>query len=151
MGRAELGAFRVDSDQSDVIPAGQTWIHVGPGRTGASGFTGEVDAFQVTAGGDVAGFTPLSRTVSGDRAGYGYGSSSGFLYIFGGRGGPNRGGISAELDGPTTLRPGAWNSLGIDMSEARVFMGSAQESAFYYIAGGSDGTNALSSVDQTVQ
>jgi hypothetical protein len=49
------------------------------------------------------------------------------------------------------LRPGAWNSLGIDMSDPRIFMATAQESAFYFIAGGWDGTAALSSVDTTVQ
>jgi hypothetical protein len=151
--KAEIGAYRVTSDQSSFVPAGQTMIYIGPGRTGA-GFTGVLESFQVAAGGNVAAFINLNRNVSSSRSGYGFGTSSNFLYIFGGAGGDSSGdGISAELNGASTLRPGAWNSLGISMSDDRVFMSTTQESAFYFTAGGWDSnTNtALTSVDQTVQ
>jgi hypothetical protein len=111
-----------------------------------------LESFQVPAGGNPAAFTDLDRSVSSSRSGYGFGAGSDFLYIFGGAGGDaSSNGISAELASQTTLRPGAWNSLGIDMSEARVFFSTAQESAFFFSAGGWDGAQALSSVDQTVQ
>ena len=151
-GKAEIGSFRVTNDQTSVIPAGETWIYVGPGRTGATTTTGDLEAFAVVAGGDIAGFTPMNRSISTARAGYGAGTSSEFLYIFGGQGGnASNDGISAELSAPTNLLPGAWNSLGISMSDPRVFMGTTQESAFYFIAGGWSGTAPLASVDQTVQ
>ena len=150
--KAELESFHVTSDQTAVVAPGETWLYVGPGRTGAASITGAVEAFVVMAGGDIAAFTPLNRSVSSNRAGYGAGASSGFLYIFGAQqGDASNDGVSAELATPTTLLPGAWNSLGISMSDPRVFMSVAQESAFYFVAGGWDGVAPLASVDQTVQ
>ena len=157
--RAELSTFVVTGADTAVVPADRTWIYVGPGRGPAGLYDGMI-AFEVPADGVPTGFLTVNRVPS-SRAGYASGASNGFLYIFGGQqGGPSNGGISAEMCStaspqcvtlPPDLRSGAWNSLGISMSDLRVFHDLAQESAFYFVAGGSDGTNALRSVDQTVQ
>ncbi len=158
--RAELGAMRVTHADLEVIPEGEVWVFLGPGRTD-HGISRGVEAAPINAAGALGAFIQTDE-VNGDLAGYGYGSASGFLFLFGARGGPSDGGISAEIcrsadapgcgrdpNEPPDIRN--WNNLGVNMSEARIHMGSTQESAFFFIVGGSDGARALRSVDQTVQ
>ncbi|MEZ4469507.1 MAG: IPT/TIG domain-containing protein [bacterium] len=158
-GRAELGAVRVTHADVAVVPDGQPWLFVGPGRTNG-GTSRAVDAAGVEPDGSLT-FIPTDE-VSGDFAGYGSGGANGFLFLFGGRGGPTDGGISGEIcrsandpgcnrapDEPADIRN--WNNLGVRLTEPRQFMGSAQESAFFFVAGGAGAMGALDSVDQTVQ
>jgi hypothetical protein len=77
--------------------------------------------------------------------------------MFGGQNGaPSKKGFSAELCETASclpdLLPGAWNALGPGNDLAvRIYMGSAQESAFFFLAGGHDGSSALNTTEQTVQ
>lgn len=161
-GKAYLGSFEVRNFDTSAVAPGSTWIYAGPGEGAGGTFVNDLEAFEVSASGDIPSLQTVNRPVSGSRAGYGFGASNGFLYIFGGQGGlASNGGISATLcevvqgpcaNVPPDLQSGAWNSLGISMSDARLYPSTAQESAFYFIAGGSDGTGAaLDSVDTTVQ
>ncbi len=160
-GRAELGAYLVSNIDNPAVSPGRTWVFVGAGRS-QGGFSRAVEAQEVPANGDLGAFI-LTDSVNNDRAGYGYGAANGFLFVFGGQGGgPSDGGISGELcrseDDPSCGQaPGEppdirnWNNLGVRLSQSRVYMGSAQESAFFFVAGGFDGVAATRSVDQTVQ
>ncbi|RMG10855.1 MAG: hypothetical protein D6729_18890 [Deltaproteobacteria bacterium] len=157
--RAYVGAWLVDEVDLPPVGAGNHWIYVGPGE-GPLGATGAVDAAQVPAGGDIPAFTAVNRSVSNDRRGAGYGDGSGFLYLFGGGTGGSDSGVSAEMctstgsgcsSVPPDLEPDAWNSLGISMSEPRVYCAAAQESAFFFVSGGYNGVAVTASVDRTVQ
>lgn len=163
--RADLGTWRVTHDDVLAIPEGHTWIYLGPGSTSGGGDVSTVEAFEVPPGGDPAVFTPV--TGKGGRTGAGYLDGNGFLFLFGGGNGgtPSSGGVSAEIcraggdpsgcsAGPPELRN--WTSEGTSMSENRVFMGTAQESAFFFVAGGCTAScatapNVTRSVDQTVK
>ena len=157
--RAELGAWIVNSADSDAVSGADVWLYIGPGRIDG-GFSGAVDASLV---GNDGSLTAISASDgSGNFAGYGYGDAHGLLFMFGGAGGSaSSGGNSATLCGPGSpggcgalpdLEPGAWNSLGGGAPTAlRVYMGSAQESAFFFVAGGTDGAVTLSTAEQTLQ
>lgn len=154
--RAELGATLVTHADLTQVPEGLPLVFVGPGRTNG-GYSRAVDAATVEPDGTL-NFAP-TEAVSGDFAGYGMGSANGFLFVFGGRAGPTDGGISGEIcrsgmapgcnQGPPAIRN--WNNLGVRLTGPRQFMGSAQESAFFFVAGGTDGAQALATVNQTVQ
>ncbi|MFO0745031.1 MAG: hypothetical protein U1F43_05050 [Myxococcota bacterium] len=149
-------------------PAGRTWIYVGPGRTAGS-TTDAIDAGLVLSDGrlgtlvgasETPGLVAPAKRPSG-AAGYGVGVANGFLFTFGGAGGAaSKGGISGEMClglGVGGCNPDRlpevrnWNSLGVDMTVSRVWMGSVQESAFFFIAGGFDGVAVTRRVDTTVQ
>jgi hypothetical protein len=158
--RAELAAVAVTNADTSAVAAGDAWIFVGPGRS-AAGFARNVEAGRVQAGGDLGAFVATDNA-SGDLAGYGAGQAHGFLFAFGGRGGaPSDAGLSADLchpgdagcaggpPDPPDLR--SWNNLGVRLGSPRAYMGSAQESAFFFLAGGTDGRVALRTVEAAVQ
>lgn len=159
--RADLGVFQVDEvDLAAVLP-GQTWLFVGPGDTGGGNVARDVDAAPVGPDGDLGTFIATDN-INGDRAGYGYGDANGFLFIFGAAGpAPGDDGISGRLcnagDSGCNAAPAEppdiknWNSLGVSMSTPRIYMATTQESAFFFVAGGDDGSGATVSVDTTVQ
>lgn len=155
--RADLGAWVLTADDAAAIPPGETWLFIGPGRT-AGGYSRAVEAAPVGPGGAL----PLIATdnVNGDVAGYGYGAANGFLFVFGrGAENPDGGGISGELcvavgggcrePVPPDIRN--WNALGVSFVVPRAYMGSTQESAFFFVAGGMGAGGALASTEQTVQ
>ena len=119
-----------------------------------------MDAVFVTGVGDLGTFTAPAKKAPAN-AGYGYGDANGFLFLFGGaNGGASAGGLSGEMctgQGLGGCNPDQlpevrnWNALGTSLGEARVFPGSCQESAFFFVAGGWNGASATTSVDQTVQ
>jgi hypothetical protein len=158
-GRADFGAFLVTSEDVPVLAAGEAWIFLGPGN-GAGGVQTTMAAAQVPAAGDLGTFSHPSKKATGD-AGYGYGDANGFLFMFGGGGGSaTASGVSGELclglglggcnpDELPEIRN--WNGLGTSMSVSRVFMGTCQESAFFFVAGGFDGVGVTGAVDTTVQ
>jgi hypothetical protein len=159
--RAEGAVFQVTSADLAAVPRGRSWLFVGPGRT-ANGFSRDVEANEVGPGGDLGVFIVTDST-SNDAAGYAAGAANGFLFIVGGRAGAaSDGGVSGELcrsvnDPGCGQAPGEppdirnWNALGSRLSEARVFPGSTQESAFFFTAGGFNGNAVVRSVDRTVQ
>jgi hypothetical protein len=77
--------------------------------------------------------------------------------MFGGLlGAPSEGGVSAELCDTVSclpdLQPGAWNALGPGNNiSTQIYSGSTQESAFFFLVGGHDGTDTLNTTEQTVQ
>ena len=159
-GRAEHTVVAVTNADARAVPAGRTVIFVGPGRTDG-GYTRAVNFAELLPDGGLTAFTQTD-SVSGDLAGYAGGSANGFLFAFGGRSGPTDGGISAELC-ITSQNPGcnqapgepgdlrSWNNLGVRLTEPRVYAGMAQESAFFFVAGGFNGMAVSRTVDRTVQ
>lgn len=158
--RAEGQVMQMTRADAAVIPAGETWLFVGPGRTDG-GFSRNIDAALIEPDGSISAFI-ATDPVNGDYAGYGAGAANGFLFVFGGRGGAaTDGGISAELCSPGAPGCGQapaehpdlrnWNALGVSLIAPRVYMGSTQESAFFFVAGGWNGVEALTAVEQTVQ
>jgi len=164
--RSEASAWVVrDSDVVSGVPAGRTWIFVGPGRTAAS-TTDRVDAGLALGDGRLGDETEVAGLVAPSKrpaaaAGYGVGVANGFLFTFGGAGGSaSKGGLSGELClglGVGGCNPDRlpevrnWNALGVDMTTSRVLFGSTQESAFFFVAGGFDGAAVTRRVDLTVQ
>lgn len=158
--RADHAAWVLTAADAAAIPPGETWIFVGPGRTDG-GSSRAVEAAPTTADGQLGWIA--TDNVNADVAGYGYGAANGFLFVFG-RGGaaPDGGGISAELctpdaggscrnDPPDPPDIRNWNALGVSFVTARAYMGSTQESAFFFVAGGMGPGGVLASTEQTVQ
>ncbi|MCA9541411.1 MAG: hypothetical protein KC620_21075, partial [Myxococcales bacterium] len=155
--RSELGGWVLSGDDTAAIPAGETWIFVGPGRT-AGNFSRAVEAGPVGPDGQL-GAVIATDSVNSDSAGYGYGAANGFLFVFGSRNGqPDDSGISGELcvgvcgggpPEPPDLRN--WNNLGVRLTTPRAYMGSTQESAFFFVVGGMGQGGPLTSTEQTVQ
>ncbi|MDF1565950.1 MAG: hypothetical protein P1V51_23140 [Deltaproteobacteria bacterium] len=156
--RESHGTFVVSHDDFAVVPTGSTWIYVGPGEDGAGASVAEMNAFEVAAGGDITTFLQVSAPNGRERAGAADGN--GFLFLIGGAGALTSG-VSARLcaagDPGCTGGPPEppdlqnWNGLGISLSEGREDPGMTQESAFFFIAGGFNGTAVTNSVDQTVK
>jgi hypothetical protein len=70
--------------------------------------------------------------------------------VFGGQA-TTANGRSADLASPLPTLPGAaWNSLG-NATASRIYGGTAQESAFFFMAGGWFNGTTLSTTEQTVQ
>ncbi|HEX2678024.1 MAG TPA: hypothetical protein VHM19_15325, partial [Polyangiales bacterium] len=157
--RAELGAWVLSAENSAVIRGSGTpndvWIFIGGGRTTGDGFDRALEAGLVQAGGGLSNFT-ATDPLKGDLAGFGAGASNGQLYTFGGKSGAADG-TSAQLcaggggcAGLPDLQPGAFNALGSATTQ-RMYTAATQESAFFFLAGGHDGTQTLATTERTVQ
>jgi hypothetical protein len=120
-----------------------------------------MDANLVQASGDLGDLIELhSNDWPQQHAGYGAGNANNKLIMFGGQlGMPEAGGVSSPLcdspDPEDCVLPAlqqSWNALGPgNNTQERIYLGMAQESAFFFLAGGHDGTSALRSTEQTVQ
>jgi hypothetical protein len=139
----------VDAARHSVVDAETTWLYFGGGE-GPSRTVGTVDAGLVGSGGVFDEWTEID-SMSPARAGYGAAAGSNFLYAFGGsQGAPSTSGVSAELGDDPMPEVHNWNNLGTSLAEARVYPGSAQESAVIFVFGGETDTAAASrSVDVT--
>jgi hypothetical protein len=152
--RAELGVWVMSADNSAVIRGGtatDVWLYLGGGRTTGGGIVTTVQSGKLQANGDI-GTSLVTETAlkSGGATGLGAGASNDHLYVFGGDATSGKG-MSADLASPLPTLPGnAWNSLG-NAQASRIYMGTAQESAFFFMAGGWFGGATLSSTEQTVQ
>jgi hypothetical protein len=156
--KAELGAWVITADDTSLVPATDARIFVGTGRTSSNNDTGEIRSGLVSASGDL---TAVSGAILDAENGAGAGTASayaeggGFLYLFGGERGNTSNTVATDSSSSVTAGPDLsnWNSLaGGSLITRRSFAACAQESAFYYVAGGkSNSTAALSSVEQTVQ
>lgn len=157
--RAEMGAWTLTQKDTPAIGANEVWIYIGPGRSNATTLSRNVDAtpFAVGASGDLGEINTLpNNQLPPNHAGYGYGSANAKLFLFGGQGGSaTSGGISSPVCVSACTMPtlvGNWNALGPgNNTQVRIYMGSAQESAFFFLVGGHNGTNALNTTEQTVQ
>jgi len=74
------------------------------------------------------------------------------LFTFGGaNGAPSAGATSATLIAPPpTLAVNSWNSEGLTMTQSRYLMGSAVQSAFIFLVGGSTATQNASPTTELV-
>ncbi len=153
--RAELGAWVMTADNSSIIRSGtatDVWFYLGGGRTTGGGIVTTVEAGQLQSNGDI-GTTPLTSVTSlksNGATGFGAGTSNDHLYVFGGDATSSKG-MSADPTSSLPALPGnAWNSLG-SAQTSRIYMGTTQESAFYFMAGGWFNGATLSTTEQTVQ
>jgi hypothetical protein len=132
-----------------------TWLYVGGGRTTAGALTRDNEASLIGASGALTGLSTTDG-LNADLAGFGTGASNDQLYTFGGQTSSN--GSSAALcpsigmgcGALPDLQPGAFNSLA-QAATQRMFMGHTQESAFFFLVGGYNGTTAVATTQRTVQ
>jgi hypothetical protein len=153
-GRAELVALSMTEADTTVIPAGATYLYVGPGRGGANNVN-RVEAGLVGPQGDIAAWTSQD-TPSPARVGAGGLAANGFLFLLGGsnRSASNGNDTSGEVVSPAPT-VSSWDALGGGgMLTPRIYQGAAQESAFFFLAGGAtSGTSGgvTETVEQTIQ
>jgi hypothetical protein len=157
--RADLGAWVMNAESSSVIRSSgtpqDTWLYVGGGRTTAGALTRDNEASLIGASGALTGLSTTDG-LNADLAGFGTGASNDQLYTFGGQTSSN--GSSAALcpsigmgcGALPDLQPGAFNSLA-QAATQRMFMGHTQESAFFFLVGGYNGTTAVATTQRTVQ
>jgi large repetitive protein len=152
--RWRLGAWKVDRTTSSTVAAGDTWVYVGggSGNGGGTGLTGKVEAGKVATGGDLGTFDDTPKDFSASLAGYGVCAANGQLFTFGGaNSAPSTGATSATLIAPPpTLAVNSWNSEGLTMTQSRYLMGSAVQSAFIFLLGGSTATQNASATTELV-
>jgi hypothetical protein len=139
--RSQLAAFGVGPAQASRVPAGQRYIYAGPGIDGQGGMVQDVEAFAVQPDGTLGSAIAVDA-MSPPRAGYGYAAANNFLFAFGGlQAAPNDKATAAELDAtPPALVN--WSNAAATMTEARYLMGSAIQSGFIYLLGGTTNTAA---------
>lgn len=160
--RADHGVWVMSQLNSDVIARSATpddvWIYVGGGRTTGDTPDNTLEAGELGPGADgqLSAFASTDA-LSGGLVGFGVGASNDQLYTFGGVPGTGDASSAKLCDSSVAscsplpdLAPGAFNSLGGDPPR-RMFGGSTQESAFFFLVGGHDGTNVLKTSESTVQ
>ena len=145
-------ALTVDSVTAPVVPPGESWVYVLPGRTGAGAVVGEVDAFRVGAGGALETRWSVNGVESG-YSGYAAAAGNGFLYLFGGGNGPSATGHSSQLctGGGSGCGAGIpnppdltnWNA-GQNLAVPRYLHAGSVESSFIFLLGGQTSTEAAS-------
>jgi hypothetical protein len=157
--RADHGVWVMSKHNSQVIAgsgsANDVWIYVGGGRTTAGATNINLEAGKLASNGQLAAFVSTDP-LKGALVGFATGASNDRLYTFGGISG-SADGTSAQLcDGTGAcaalpdLKSGAFNALG-SATTKRMYGAAAQESAFFFVAGGHDGQSAILSTQTTVQ
>lgn len=153
--RWDMGAYAVTHDVSSRLDS--PWLYFAGGLTDVAGdvVNGAVDAFPVAEDGTL-GAPVAVDSMSPARAGFGAAAANNFLHAFGGRS-TSTSVASAEHCGAGRSCPGGatvpelvnWNSAGNLDFPSRMDMGTAIQSGFIYLLGGSDGTRALRSTRLT--
>jgi hypothetical protein len=165
--RADHAAWVMNAENSALIRGSgspdEIWIYVGGGRTtggGTGAGSGSLAAALVQGDGNLGAW--IADGDATGLVGLGAGASNDQLYTFGGTGSSDgtsaalcsspaaagMGGCAGGITDPPDLQN--FNSLGSAATD-RMFMGYAQESAFFFLCGGHDGNATLSSTQQTVQ
>jgi hypothetical protein len=157
--RAEHGVWVMSKSNSNVIAssgsANDVWVFVGGGRTTAGATNKTLEAGRLGANGFLNAFV-ATDALNGELVGFGTGAANDQLYTFGGVAGAADGTSAQLCDGMGScgalpdLKSGAFNSLG-SATTRRMFAGSTQESAFFFVVAGHDGSNALKTSQKTVQ
>ena len=157
--RADFGAWVMSKTNSNVIASSGTpndvWVYIGGGRTTGDATNQTLEAGKLGANGDL-GTLSSTDPLKGAIVGFGVGAANDQLYTFGGIAGAADGTSASLCDGSGSCAPlpdlksGAFNALGAATTQ-RMFTSATQESAFFFLAGGHDGTSTLSSSEQTVQ
>jgi hypothetical protein len=148
--RAELAGFVITAADSPNVGATEAFLYFGSGREGNQN-RNVVEGGVVGTDGAVATLTTLTNS-SPVKVGAGALSANGFLFLFGGSNqsanGPD---AAAELVGPGVTLSNWTGPGGGSLTIPRIYMGTAKESAFFFVAGGDDGDGPTTSVEQTVQ
>jgi hypothetical protein len=153
---AELGVWVMRKENAPQITNSDVWLYVGGGRSAANTYSLTLEAGKLAAAGSLETFVATDPLKGSSFAGFGSGASNGQLYTFGGVIGSADGTSASLCDGAGScaplpdLRSGAFNALG-SAATNRTYMGATQESAFYFLIGGHNGTSTLSTTQQTVQ
>ncbi len=146
--RAELSAFAVSHVEAVQVPEGVTYIYAG-GGAGTGNNASNVDWAEVTAGGDLT--WAVANAMSPARSGYAGLPGAGFLFAFGGaQSSPSDSNSSAEIDPTDVPNLINWNNEGVRLITERYLAGSAEESAFIYVVGGTTSSGPTASVERTV-
>jgi hypothetical protein len=156
-GRWQLGSWVADRTTAALITAPDTYVYFGGGVLANMGDAGAVEAGLVAAGGDLGTFIETPTDFSGTTAGYGVCAANNQLFTFGGaNAAPSSGATSATIGrknpaiAPPDFTPGAWNSEGLMMNQARYLMGSSVQSAFIFLVGGQTTADAASKTTELV-
>lgn len=146
--RSELSAFAVSHVEAAQVPAGVTYLYAG-GGAGAGTMASDVDVAEVTAGGVLAWAS--TGAMKPARSGYAGLPGAGFLFAFGGAQSMSSDGIaSAEIDPGDVPQLINWNNEGVRLITERYLAGSAEESAFIYVVGGTTTGGPTAKVERTV-
>jgi hypothetical protein len=157
--RADHGVWAMSKSNSNVIAssgsASDVWVYVGGGRTTAGATDSTLEAGKLGANGILSAFVATDG-LKGSLVGFSTGAANDQLYTFGGIPGAADGTSAKLCDGSggcgplPDLKAGAWNALGSATTQ-RMFAGSTQESAFFFLVGGHDGSNTLKTSQSAVQ
>jgi hypothetical protein len=137
--RWDHGAWTADSLVSSAIPAGESWLYVGGGRTGSNtDRQTNTEAARVSDTGALEMFA-IADASNPSRTGFGTAAAAGRLFVFGGwpPSMPANDGGSYGLVSPTEL-DNFNNEGGLTLLSPRYQMGSTLQSAFIFIIGGQD-------------
>ena len=157
--RADFGVWVMSKTNANVIGSSgspnDVWVYAGGGRTTGNTTSKTLEAGKLGANGLLAAFTSTDP-LKGALVGFSSGAANDQLYTFGGVAGTADGTSAKLCDGKggcmlPALAPNAFNSLGAAATTQRMFAGATQESAFFFVAGGHDGSNTLKSAQRTVQ
>lgn len=151
--RAELGGFVMTQADTNLIASASTkYVFFSQGRGSGNRLVSTFERGTVAGDGDITALDGITGPTP-TRAGGTDLQANGWLFILGGSNGraSNGNDTSAEL---ITAGGGldSWDALGPgSMIEPRINMGSTKESAFFFIVGGSGSSDALATVEQTIQ
>jgi hypothetical protein len=152
-----LVTWLVTDRESDFVSADEVYLFVGTGFLSTSASTGEITSGRLDASSTDGELIATGATLDAENAAPSRGGAVGtaandFLFLMGGaKNAPVTNDQSSRiLTGPDLEN---WNALGPgSLNTARVYPALAEESAFFFVAGGADGTGAaIDSVEQTVK
>ncbi len=149
--RAELGGFVVTAADTSLVAVDEPIVYFSQGSTDTN-TSNLFEAALVGTDGDLAALSDIGGPTP-VRVGATDLQANGWLFLLGGSNGnaSNGNDTSGEVVAPAPSIDN-WDALGGgSMLESRIFTGSSAESAFFFILGGSDGTDALDTIEQTIQ
>lgn len=152
-------AFTGTNENAPTIPAGQTYVYVGPGALDPAGTSATSSLDYATLGAGMGGqLSPLAafgKTLAGSKAGYAGALEAGYLNIFGGgvsAGGPSPSGTFVAgklLSPPTSVQ--SFNNNGTALRIPRVEMATAVQSGTIFVLGGFTAGNPEGAPTNTVE
>jgi hypothetical protein len=144
--RWRLGAYAVTRSDSARVDGSYIWAGGGEGAQ-PNNIVGDFNGAAVQPGGQLVAF--VTATNPQPFAGYGAFAAGDYLYVLGGGGGlPAVSNVNVELS--TTCNPCSltgFQSFTPGMNTARVGIGSASQSGYFYILGGSNSGGVLTSTE----
>jgi hypothetical protein len=159
--RWQLGSYAVDSKVSTRVPSGTAFVYVVGGIDGGNGVLNDVDAASVTMTGPNAGQLgafSAEKGISPAAAGMGHEAGANQLFAFGGVGAAaSDKNTAAQICGPGSNCPPAavppalnnWNTNAA-LAVPRYLLGTAVESAHFFLVGGHDGNAASDTMESTI-